>query len=392
MLCALASRDTDHNDITITSELAARDQLKRFGGREALEEIRKAPGTAKEVQSYCTQLRNFTLAREQRRVGAKLDSIGRTVLTPEDRIAKTRDLIAGLESHALKVSRMERLTDVLERLGGLDEFINPLHGAALIKSPWPKLDELILGFTKPAINIIGARPGQGKTALAANIILEAVIKQRKSAVIFSLEMSSRAIFLRCACHLSGVSNYKVRAGTLTPEERERLTYAIAELETAPLWISNQSGRTVAEMKSTIQKLKAEGRTPDITMIDHAQLMQASKHFRDRREAMTEISNQVHLMTHEMNVCTLLLSQLRRPDRKNEGQRPNKDDLLETGAFEADADNVLLIHRPEFYKKDGDRSRVELILDKQREGPTGIVKLIAEDKYFRFVQDESVDID
>lgn len=388
----LASRDTDHNDITIITELAAREQLKRFGGKEALEELRTAPGDPKEVHSYCTQLRNFTLAREQKRIGSKLDSLSRTVLSPEERLAKTRELVAALESHALRQSRMERLNDVIERVGGLDEFINPLQGAVLVKSPWPELNELIIGFAPSTINIIGARPSQGKTSLAASIVLDAVIQQGKKGAIFSLEMTAQSIFLRCACHIAGVSNYKVRAGTLDALERERLSYAIAELEMAPLWVSNLSGRTVSEVSATLRKMTAEGNRPDIVMIDYVQLMRPSKPYRDRREAMTEISNDLQAMTRDLGTCLLLLSQLRRPDRKDAAMRPKAEDLMETGYLEADADTIMLIHRPDFYKKDGDRSKTQLFLDKQREGPTGRVRLIAEDKFFRFIPDETVDID
>jgi replicative DNA helicase len=392
VLCALSSRETDHNDITIISELAAREQLKKFGGKEALDAIRESPGSPKEVQSYATQLRNFTLAREQKRVGSKLEGLGKTILTPEERISKTRELIAGLESHALRQSRMERLGDVLTRVGGLDEFVTPLQGASLVKSPWPALNELIIGFTPSTINIIGARPSQGKTSLAASIVLDAATNQAKTGAIFSLEMTAQSIFLRCACHIAGVSNYKVRAGTLDAVERERLTFAIAELEMAPLWVSNLAGRTVSEVSATLRKMAAEGNAPDIVMIDYVQLMRPSKHYRDRREAMTEISNELQAMTRDLGTCLLLLSQLRRPDRKDAASRPKAEDLMETGYLEADADTIMLIHRPDFYKKDGDRSKTQLILDKQREGPTGQVRLIAEDKYFRFIEDQTVDID
>jgi replicative DNA helicase len=385
---ALHERDIDHNPVTVLTEIGARGEADAFGGAEALEVYQNDDtGLPIEVLSYCQQLRGFTIAREQRKAGSKLITLSKTVLSPEDRVAKTKELLSPLERLSLNRRSLESFTEVIERIG-VEKFCDPSRGEVFITSHWAQVNDVFMGFRRGRMYCIGAYTSHGKTTFILDYVLHAAMTQGTRIAYISLEMEAADLFRSCCCNLGAVSNVRVAKGVLEPDERERFMGAMARMETIPLRISNLVGHRTDDVLRSIRHLRGTGFDVDVVVIDHLQLMRPSGKSRDYREQFTEISHALLDMALHENVAVVGLSQLRKRDgRANKNERPMMDDLRETGSFAEDSNSVMLLYRPEFFKDGGDRSRVVMYLEKQRGGRAGKVEFKATDKFCRY---ESID--
>lgn len=383
-MLALHERGVACNTVTLISELDARQQLKAAGGKEFLNALPDDDSLPEHIDSYCHQLRNFTVAREQRRLANKLSALSRTPMSGEDRVAKTKELIEGLAAIVHTGETLETLSGILGRVGK-DKFINPLLGESYIETPWDAFNKLLIGFRRGTLNIIGARPSMGKSAMAGCIALYAASKG-SPVLFFSLEMRASSVFLRFCCNAAKVSGFKVMHGHATQEETDRLSAAADEIAKLPIYISDKPGATTGDIDLAIKRLASyEGVMPHLLIVDHIQLMRTHKFHKDMRSSMTEISHGLLQIAMEKNIPVLALSQLRRPDKKSQGEMPTMDSLMETGYLEADAFTATIIHRPDFFKSNGDRAKTLVFLQKHRDGPTGKFVLRAEDAYYNFVE-------
>src|SRR5690606_21915144 len=224
----------------------------------------------------------------------------------------------------------------------------------------------------------------GKTSLAIGIALHAAISHQVPTAVFSLEMSKEQIVQRMLCHEALVDLGKLRRGMLDDDDYVRLAQAAGHLNTAPIWIDESGSLTNLEMRAKARRLKADHRELGLIVVDYIQLMHSAGKVENRQQEVSEISRSLKALAKELDVPILALSQLSRAPEQRADHRPQLSDLRESGSIEQDADVVLFLYRPERYLatreeaiEQGVAGLAELIIAKQRNGPTGMVQL-----YFR----------
>jgi replicative DNA helicase len=224
----------------------------------------------------------------------------------------------------------------------------------------------------------------GKTSLALNIAENVALNQGLPVAVFSLEMQKEALLLRLLASQARVNAHHFRTGRLGKEEWAKISSALSRLADAPLWIDDSASCTVLEMAAKLRRLKREHNLAFV-VVDYLQLIASRGRFSNRNEVVSSISRALKGLAKELRVPVMVLSQLTRaPER--EDRKPQLADLRESGAIEQDADVVLFIHRPNIYKKDQpeeERAKTELIIAKQRNGPTGVLKFVFLEKHTRF---------
>jgi replicative DNA helicase len=248
------------------------------------------------------------------------------------------------------------------------------------------LDNETAGLQPSELVILAARPSMGKTALALNIAENIAVRNREPVAIFSLEMSKESLLLRLLASHSRVDAHKFRTGHMNRDDWGKITGSLGELGEAPIWIDDSASSTVLEMGAKARRLKRD-RGLSLMIVDYLQLVvpTTNKRASNRQEEVSAISRAMKGLAKELKVPVLVLSQLTRAPEREE-RKPQLSDLRESGAIEQDADVVLFINRPNFYKTDlpdEERARAELIIAKQRNGPTGALPFVFLNRYTRF---------
>jgi replicative DNA helicase len=264
---------------------------------------------------------------------------------------------------------------IIQDMGGISKFLGPQEQG--LYTGFSRYDEMTGGLHAGESTIIAARPGAGKSAMALNIAQHVTLKLEKTVMFFSLEMSKAQLLRRLVCATARVDSQRVRMNYLNQEERRKLASATSAIATAKLYVDDKSAATVADLYARIRRQNARGPV-DLVIVDYLQLMSAGRKFENRNQEVTYISRRLKLMTSEIGIPVIALSQLNRATEARKGNnRPQLSDLRESGSIEQDADNVAFIFREEMYTKDREdlRGLAELIIAKQRSGPTGVVKLV-----------------
>ena len=274
--------------------------------------------------------------------------------------------------------------------GSLDELYARGQEITGLATHYTQLDKMTSGFQPSDLVIIAARPSMGKTALAMNIAENAAILDGKVVGVFSLEMSKEALLMRMLASHAQVDSHKLRTGFLGKEDMQKLTHAMEGLMQARLFIDDTPGISVTEMRSKARRLKQQEQRLDLIIVDYLQLMSAvpigGKRFENRTQEVSAISRGLKAVAKELKVPVVALSQLSRaPESRGGDHRPQLSDLRESGSIEQDADVVAFIFREEVYKKDDPdlEGIAELIIAKQRNGPTGLIKLAFKHASTRF---------
>jgi replicative DNA helicase len=267
---------------------------------------------------------------------------------------------------------------VKESFGSVDALLQRGQRITGLETHYADLDELTSGLQPSDLVIIAARPSMGKTAFALNIAENAAISDRKVVGIFSLEMSREALLLRVLCSAARVDSHKMRTGSLWREDMEKVVRAMDRLANAPLFIDDTPGISLSEMRAKARRLLQSQGKLDLVIVDYLQLMSASgKRFENRTQEVSAISRGLKGLAKELRVPVVALSQLSRaPESRGGDHRPQLADLRESGSIEQDADVVMFIFREEIYKPDDPEldGRAEIIIAKQRNGPTGKLNL------------------
>ncbi len=245
------------------------------------------------------------------------------------------------------------------------------------------LNDKTSGLQPTDLVILAARPAMGKTSLAMNICTHVALRSRKKVAIFSLEMSAEQLVRRLLSAEARVDQQRLRTGYLAKADWPKITEVSENLKGADLWIDDTPGITVMELAAKARRLKQEHGL-DLVMVDYLQLMSGGRRYSNRNEEVSEISRGLKGVAKNLGVPMLVLSQLsRRPEQRGSDRRPQLSDLRESGSIEQDADVVMFIVRPSIYDTEADKREAELIVAKQRNGPTGEIKLVFQYEYTRF---------
>jgi replicative DNA helicase len=260
-----------------------------------------------------------------------------------------------------------------------------LDGAA--ETGFSRFDEMTGGLHDGELIILAARPSMGKTALAMNIGEHVAIEQRLPVLFVSLEMSGIELADRMLCSLARVNGHRLRNGTISADDRDRLLRKANDISQAPLFVDDSPSRTVSEIAAAARRIRRREDALGLIIIDYLQLIEPDNSKDPRQEQVAKIARRLKGLARELKVPLLCLSQLNRQAEDSKDHRPRLSHLRESGAIEQDADVVMFVHREEYYHRGDDRAQyagqAEIIIAKQRNGPIGDVELTWEADYTRF---------
>jgi replicative DNA helicase len=389
---SLTERGDVIDPVTLREEMQRRGDLDRAGGMEYVAGLIDVVPTAANLDYHTRIVRDKAVLR--RLVEAATEIIqdvydghgtsGEVLDNAEHRIFQVAQFRRAEEFTRLK----ELIWPTMERI----ELLQSGHGSVTgVPSGFVDLDRLTAGFQRGDLVIIAARPSMGKTALVLNVVQHAAIEHQVGVAIFSLEMSKDALVQRLLCSEGLVDAQRLRRGQLRDDDYPKLARAAGLLGTAPIWIDDSAMLTPLAMRSKARRLKVE-HDIGLVVVDYLQLMQGPTDVENRQQEISYISRTLKALAKELDVPVIALSQLSRApeQRGGEHRRPQLSDLRESGAIEQDADVVCFIYRQEFYDGPVDpksnesiEGLAELSVSKQRNGPTGIVKLYFKKEYTRF---------
>ena len=243
-----------------------------------------------------------------------------------------------------------------------------------VGSGFNELDHMTAGFKEGEVIIVAARPSMGKTAFLVNLVVHALLREKKKVAFFSVEMSKEQMALRMLSLICRIPLSHLRVGKLSDKSWSVLITKASELSESKLFMDDTAPISPVEIRSKCRKLKAKGNL-DMVVVDYLQLMSLNKRVENREREVSEISRQLKALSKELKVPVIALAQLNRSVESRTDQRPLLSDLRESGSIEQDADVIMMLYRDEYYNKDSDQKGVtELIVNKQRNGPVGTVKL------------------
>jgi replicative DNA helicase len=381
----LHDRSEKIDRITLANELMKYGELQSIDGLSYLVSLDDGLPQIYSLESYINIVKEKALLRRVINISQGL--INRCISGAEDPIqiiGAAEEALIGLgEVHSrTTLSSPAQIIDEFE--GGINAFLDTSKRIKGIGTGFVKLDEMTGGLREGELVIVAARPAMGKTAFALNIAQYVATKLPKAVAIFSLEMSKESLLTRMLCAAARVDQSKFRAGYLNQEERIRLQESAAEMYTTPLFIDDSAGTNLMDVHSKVRRLQAE-HDLGLVIIDYLQLMQGPKR-ENRVQEVSALSRGVKLMSKDLRVPFVVLSQLSRASETRQGDhRPMLSDLRESGSIEQDADVVMFIFREEVYHPDKASLKgvAEILLSKQRNGPTGRVKLAFLNKFTKF---------
>jgi replicative DNA helicase len=374
----LQARGENIDRVTVAEELMRNGQLESCDGLSYLVSLDDGLPQIHNLDSYARIVKDKSLLR--RLIFASQSLINRSMAGEEEAqeiLASAEDVLLRLGESKSRVGLSTPGEIIDEFQGGLNAFLDPgrrIHG---LSTGFRRFDELTGGLHPGELIIVAGRPSMGKTALALNIAQHVAGKLKHTVAIFSLEMSKEALLTRLLCAGARVDSHKFRLGYLDHEERRRLQAAASELVEAPLYIDDTSGSNLMDMHAKLRRLKAE-RPVGLVVLDYLQLMSGRGRFDNRVQEISALSRGLKLLAKELGVPMLVLSQLSRaPEMRPGDHRPQLSDLRESGSIEQDADVVAFIFREELYKPEREdlQGQAELLLAKQRNGPTGKIQLV-----------------
>ncbi len=366
--------------ITLAEELGRHSELESIGGAAYISGLLDGVPDRPSIEHYIKIVRDKALLRSL--IHAATAAIARASEqsdSAEDILNDTEAQIFQLSEKRIGRGFMGVQEIIKESFGSIDALLQRGRRITGLETHYADLDELTSGFQKSDLIIVAARPSMGKTSFAMNIAENATIEDAKTVAVFSLEMSKEALLQRMLCSVARVDSHKFRTGSLWQDDMHKIAQAVEKLSQAPMFIDDTPGITVSEMRAKSRRLLQSHGSLDMIVVDYLQLMSGGgKRYENRTQEVSAISRGLKALAKELAVPVVALSQLSRaPESRGAGDhRPQLADLRESGSIEQNADVVAFIFREEVYKPDDPEldGVAELIIRKQRNGPTGTVKL------------------
>lgn len=360
--------------ITLTDQLKKDDELEAIGGIAYLSLIVNMVPTAANVKYHSHIVREKALLRGLLRSTNEIASkVYEDNLDAEDLVDYAERSIFKISDKRVKasfVSLKEVIRDSFEMIEHLYDKKETVTG---VPSGFRDLDDLTTGFQKGDLIVVGGRPSMGKTAFALNIAQHVGLELKEPVAIFSLEMAKEQLAIRMLCAEAMVNSNSIRKGFIKKEDWHKLTSAASNLTGAPIFIDDSSGITVLELRAKARRLKMEYGL-SLVIVDYLQLMRGKGSFERREQEISDISRSLKALAKELSVPVLAVSQLNRSVEQRRPPKPILADLRESGAIEQDADVILFLYRDEVYNREAKKGHSEVIIAKQRNGPTGTVDL------------------
>ena len=371
--------------LTVSEELKKRNSLNMVGGRAYIASLSAGTPTTSNAMEYG-------------KIVAEKASIRRLIGTADDIVAKGYEgsmdagqILDYAESGIFEISQKRQkgqyshIKDVLlTNIEIIDKASKLDGGLTGVTTGFKYLDNMTSGLQRSDLIILAARPAMGKTAFALSLALNAAVKGKASVMVFSLEMSKEQLGQRLLSMESKVGMQALKTGKLERRDWDDINIALDILSKARIHIDDTAGINIMEMKSKCRRLKAEEGL-DLVVIDYLQLMNPEGKSDSRTQEISVISRNLKLLARELDCPVLVLSQLSRAPEQRTDHRPMLSDMRESGSIEQDADIVIFLYRDEYYNEDTAAvGECEVIVAKQRSGPTGTVKVAWLDKLTKFV--------
>jgi replicative DNA helicase len=372
--------------LTVAEELRRAGELEDIGGQAALATLMEEASVATQFAAYAQIVRDKAQLRDLIRVARELTEHGfdesEDVRALIDRAEQMVFRISERRLHKSAVPVREVLTRTIEHIETLYRKKEHVTG---VPTGFADLDRLTAGFQKADFIIIAGRPSAGKTAFALNVVQQVAVEAGRAALIFSLEMSKEQLVQRLLCSEARVDSHRVRTGYLETGDWKRIGAAAGRLADAPLFIDDTANLSVLEARAKARRIRAEHGL-ELVVIDYLQLMQGRWRAENRQQEISEISRSLKALAKELEVPVVALSQLSRAVEARGDSSPRLSDLRESGALEQDADVIVFLHRPGLYKDnpgDAEKNLTDVIVGKQRNGPTDKIQLVFKPEYTRF---------
>ena len=376
LLVDLYDRNEPIDLYLVNDELRRREQYDQVGGEEYIVACAESVSSWLNAEYYAKIVRDKGMLRDL------IGCVGQIAETAYGQTEEAAVILDAAEEKLFAVTERR----VSQQASMLGELLSTVHsriedrigeGGYLTGLPtgFHELDDLTSGLQRGDLIIVAGRPSMGKTSLGLNVAEHLAVDNKKPVIFFSMEMSREQIALRVLCGRGKVSSQRIRRGMVSHEVIERLTWVCEQLAPAPLYIDDTPAMTALELRSKARRFARQYQVQAV-LVDYLQLMHTPGYRESRQQEMAAISRALKGLARELHIPVIAMAQLNRAAESREGNRPRMSDLRESGAIEQDADVVLLLHREEYFKPE-DKSvegLAEVIIAKQRNGPTATVKL------------------
>ena len=389
----LYSRSTPVDTLTVSEELKKRNSREMVGGRAYIASLSSGvPSTANAAQ--------YAKIVAEKAVLRRLITTSSDIIEEAYKEAMDADVVLDYAERGIfeiaqaKQSKdVAALKDVLIRNIEIIDEASKLDGNVIgVPTGFRDLDKMTSGLQRSDLVIVAARPAMGKTAFALNVAQQAAIKGKASVLIFSMEMSKEQLGQRLLSMESRVETQKLKTGDLNRKDWDDINIALDVLSEASIFIDDTPGISIMEIKNKCRRIKAEHGL-DLVVLDYLQLMSFEGRVESRQQEISALSRNLKLIAREMDCPVIVLSQLSRAPEQRQDHRPQLSDLRESGSIEQDADIVLFLYRDDYYEKENSEKPgvCEVIIAKQRSGPTGTVELMWLEKYTRFADKSNIQL-
>ena len=373
--------------ISLNNKLKSNNNIEIIGGIKYLTDLSNSVSSVSNIKHYANIIRHKEILRDLIMASSHIGEMSYAeekdvaeVLEESER--RIYDITKGKNNDNRLIPVEELIEEAWKRIERIHEGDGSIRG---VQTGFAGLDHKLSGFQKSDLIILAARPSVGKTSLALDFARTAAVRYNTAVAIFSLEMSKEQLFDRLLAAQSRVDGWKLRTGKLSTEDDiDRLQQGLQDLKSAPIFIDDTAGNTAMNMRGVLRRLKADKKV-ELVIVDYLQLMNTTKNYDSMVNQITEVSRSLKAIAKEFDLPVIALSQLSR-NVEHRGGRPKLSDLRDSGSIEQDADVVMFIHREEKYGEGNTKNNaVELLIEKHRNGPTGKVDLIFDDKKTSFVE-------
>jgi len=372
--------------VLLRDELEKRKQLDEVGGVEYIAKVVESVPSSANVMYYAGIIKNKLMLREIIQAASEiLDDAYNQAGETNEKLDRAEQKIFTITDKKVALTYVQ-LKDLVTQAFELIEKRDGKHVTGL-PTGYHELDQLTCGLQNGEMIIIAGRPSMGKTSLALNIAEHIGVDEKIPVAIFSLEMGKQQLAERFLCSKSQIDSQLVRKGMLSTEHYQKLVETCGLLSEAPIYIDDTAGLTPLELRAKARRLKSRHNIRCV-IVDYLQLMSlGTGQAESRQQEVSEMSRYIKALARELNIPVVVLSQLNRSPEGREDHRPRMSDLRESGSIEQDADVVMLLHREDYYHKGEEgyqaNNAAEIIIAKQRNGPTGSVKLMFREQFTRF---------
>ncbi|HWE61689.1 MAG TPA: replicative DNA helicase [Chloroflexota bacterium] len=383
VMSTLYEQRTHLDLVTVLEEIERRDLLQHVGGRGYLTELVNLVPTAVHVEYYARIVERASMLRRLIAAGSQIMSIAqRPGIETEAAISQAEDALLSVAQRR-SASGLSPIHDILANILERLDYVHENRGALVgVPTGYVDLDKMLGGLQRSDLLILGARPAQGKSALALGLCHNTAVRYKQTVAFFSLEMSKEQLVQRLLCMQGRLDNGRLRSGYIDEDEWTRLIDAAAVLSESRIFIDDSAGITPSEMRNRARRLQAE-QGLDLIVVDYLQLMQG-RSTENRVQEISGISRALKVLARELNVPVLALSQVSRAVDSRTNHVPLLSDLRESGSIEQDADVVIFLCREEMYDPETEKRHIaDIYVAKHRNGPTGHFALYFDQQQTRF---------